>query len=125
MEYEFIHDAITGDAKAKFSFEHQIIGPWIELEIGRSKEKLTKLLTAIDKVEKDKSQEMIIIGSEYSVLIHYDEIQIQSNASLNTLEELPEQLTTDHIYFDESDSASCGIDDFRALILSWEKFTHN
>ena len=123
MEYEFIHDSITGEAKAKFSFEHEVIGPWIEIELGNDEKKLTELLTLIDQIENRTKSEMMITGSEYSILINYDDIQIQSNASLNGTEELPELLTNDHIHFDESDCASCGIDDFKKLLLSWGKFT--
>ncbi len=124
MEYEFIHDAITGEAKAKFSFEHEVIGPWIEIELGQDEEKLITLLKAVDQIENKTKSEMMIIGSEYSILINHDEVQIQSNISLNGLEELPEQLANDHIHFDDSDSASCGVDDFKKLLLSWGEFTH-
>jgi len=32
MEYEFTHDATTGQAKARFSLEHEVVGPWLEVE---------------------------------------------------------------------------------------------
>ena len=34
MEYEFINDPTTRYAKAKFSFEHEVFGPWLEVEVG-------------------------------------------------------------------------------------------
>lgn len=125
MEYEFIHDAITGDAKARFSLEHEVIGPWIEVELGHDTIKLTQLLTAIDSVEKGQKNEVVITGHEYSVAISQSDVEIQTNASLNGAEPLPEMLTTDHIHFDQNESAACGIDDFRELLLSWSRFTNN
>ncbi len=125
MEYEFIHDAITGDAKARFSLEHEVVGPWIEVELGHDSAKLTQLLTAIDNVEKGHQSEVIITGHEYSVVINQNDVEIQTNASLNGVEQLSEMLTTDHINFDQNESAACGIDDFRTLLLSWSKFTNN
>lgn len=125
MEYEFIHDAITGEAKARFSLEHEVVGPWIEVELGNDATKLTQLLTAIDSIEKGQQNEVVIIGHEYSVAISRDDVEIQTNASLNGAEPLSEMLTTDHIHYDESEYASCGIDDFRALLLSWSRFTNN
>ena len=125
MEYEFTHDAITGEAKARFSLEHEVVGPWIEVELGHDSAKLTKLLTAIDNVEKGHQSEVIIAGHEYSVAISQGDVEIQTNASLNGAEPLPEMLTTDHINFDQNESAACGIDDFRKLLLSWSKFTNN
>jgi len=125
MEYEFLHDAITGEAKAHFSLEHEVVGPWIEVELGHDSAKLTELLTAIDNVEKGYQREVVITGHEYSVVISQDDVEIQTNASLNDTDLLPEILSTDHIHFDQNESAFCGIDDFRVLLLSWSKFTHH
>ncbi len=125
MEYEFIHDAITGEAIARFSLEHEVIGPWLEVEVGHNSDKLAQLLTAIDNVEHGKQAEVVVIGREYTVVISKDDVEIQTNMSLDGEEILPESLTSEHIDFDQSDSAGCGIDDFRVLLLSWAKFvTH-
>ena len=125
MEYEFIHDAITGEAKARFSLEHEVVGPWIEVELGNDSAKLAQLLTAIDKVEKGQQNTIVITGHEYSVAISQGDVEIHSNASVNGTEPLSEMLTVDHIHYDENDSAACGIEDFRALLLSWSRFTNN
>ncbi len=125
MEYEFIHDAITGSAKAQFSLEHEVVGPWIEVELGHDSAKLTQLLTAIDNVEKGHQSEVVITGHEYSVAISQNDVEIQTNASLNGAEPLSEMLTTDHIHYDQNESAACGIDDFRELLISWSRFTNN
>lgn len=125
MEYEFIHDAITGEARAQFSLEHEVIGPWIETEVGHSTDKLAQLLTAIDQVEKGGSQELLITGHEYSVAINNEDIAIQTNASLNGVEALPDMLTSEHINLDQNEVAGCGLDDFRELLLAWAKFTNN
>jgi hypothetical protein len=125
MEYEFIHDAITGEAKARFSLEHEVIGPWIETEVGNSSDKLAHLLAVIDQVETGASQEILITGHEYSVAINNEDIAVQTNASLNGSEPLPDMLTTEHINLDQNEVAGCGLDDFRQLLLSWAKFTNN
>ncbi|MCO4799632.1 MAG: YacL family protein [Colwelliaceae bacterium] len=122
MEYEFIHDAVTGSAKAKFSLEHQVIGPWLEIEVGQSTEKLSLILNAINQIESGKSQEKTIAGHEYSLVLSYGDVNIQANA-FNGDAILPEGLAEDGINFDSHDSSSCGMDDFRTLLLSWAKFT--
>ncbi len=133
MEYEFVHDAITGEARALFSLEHEVIGPWMEVELGNNIDKLTELLTAIDNVEKGKSTEILITGSEYSVTLSRDDISVQTNVSMNgdlndspqgNGEGLPDMLTDEHIHLDQNEMAGCGLDDFRALLLSWGKFTN-
>ncbi len=125
MEYEFIQDAITGEAKARFFLGHEVVGPWIEVELGNDSVKLAQLLTAIDNVEKGNKSEVVITGHEYSVAISKGDVEIHSNASLNDEEPLSEMLTVDHIHYDNNDSAACGIEDFRALLLSWSRFTNN
>jgi len=130
MEYEFVHDAITGEARALFSLEHEVIGPWMEVELGNNVDKLTELLTAIDNVEKGESTEILITGSEYSVTLNRDDIAVQTNVSMNgslngSGEGLPEMLTDEHIHLDQNEMAGCGLDDFRALLLSWGKFTNS
>jgi len=125
MEYEFLHDAITGEAKARFSLDHEVVGPWIEVELGHDSAKLAQLLTAIDDVEKGHQSEVLITGHEYLVTISGGDVEIQTNASVNDAEPLPEMLTTDHIHLDQNESAACGIDDFRTLLLSWSRFTNN
>jgi len=125
MEYEFIHDAITGEAKARFSLEHEVVGPWIEVELGHNSSKLTQLLTAINDVEKGKQREVVITGHEYSVAISQGDVEIYSNASLNNTEPLREMLTVEHIHCDQNESAACGIEDFKVLLLSWSSFTNN
>ena len=88
-------------------------------------EKLKQLLTAIDNVEKGHQDEVIITGHEYSVVINDGDVAIQTNASLNGVVPLSDMLTTEHIHYDQNESAACGIDDFRALLLSWSRFTNN
>jgi len=128
MEYEFVHDAITGEARALFSLEHEVIGPWLEVEVGRNMTKLNELLSSIDAISVGKSHELLITGSEYSITLSKDEVSIQTNVSMNgSLNEhgegLSEMLTDDHIHLDENEVTGCGLDDFRTLLLSWQEFT--
>ena len=123
MEYEFINDPITRFAKAKFSFEHEVFGPWLEVEVGNDPQKLTALLNVIDQADHSIAEEHEIVGSEYTVKIVEKDVSIATNASLNGFETLPDALSADDIAFDEQESASCGLEDFRTLLLSWARFT--
>ena len=128
MEYEFIHDAITGEARAKFSLEHEVLGPWIEVEIGNNSQKLIQLLTSIELVEAEKQKEIQMIGSEYTITLNRYDVDIQTNQSLNgsldDIEGLPEMLTDEHIHLDPNEMAGCGMDDLKLLLHSWAKFTN-
>jgi uncharacterized protein YacL (UPF0231 family) len=122
MEYQFIDDPITGVATAKFSLDHEVIGPWLEVEVGTSAEKLQQLLSAIADIEQEKQTEITITGNEYSAIFNRGDVTIQTNASLDGLEVLPDGLIEDHVDFDQQDFAECGSEDLREILLSWAKF---
>lgn len=122
MEYQFIDDPITGAAIAKFSLEHEVIGPWLEVEVGTDPAKLAQLLTAMADIEHEKKSEITITGSEYSVVFNRGDVTVQTNASMNGIEILPDGLMEENIDFDQQDSSSCGREDFREILLSWAKF---
>jgi len=122
MEYQFIDDPITGAVMAKFSLEHEVIGPWLEVEVGTNTAKLEQLLSAISDIEHEKQLEITVTGSEYSVVFNRGDVTVQTNASMNGAEVLPDGLSQDNIDFDQQDSSSCGREDFREILLSWAKF---
>ncbi|NQZ82943.1 MAG: YacL family protein [Colwellia sp.] len=122
MEYEFIHDPITGSAKAKFSMEHEVIGPWLEVEVGHNTEKLTELLTALSKRSDRQKNDILVTGQEYSVVFSEEDVTIQTNASLNGVQSLPDELVAEQLDFDQNNVASCGIEDFKVLLHSWATF---
>ena len=82
MEYEFINDPITGAAKANFSLEHEIMGPWLEVEVGGNAAKLTQILTALNDVSKSRQHEVLITGHEYSVEISHSDVVVKNNAGI-------------------------------------------
>lgn len=122
MEYEFTHDIATGGAKANFSLEHQLIGPWLETEVGSNIESLTEVLQGVESVEQGKQQELTIVGKEYSLTLTKNDAIVQLNALVNGSAQLPEELAVDTDAF-EQQGANCGIDDFRSILLSWAQFT--
>ncbi|MGB2739061.1 MAG: YacL family protein [Cognaticolwellia sp.] len=122
MEYQFIDDPITGAAIAKFSLEHEVIGPWLEVEVGTDPAKLTQLLSAMTEIEQEKKSEITIIGNEYTVVFNRGDVTVQTNASMDGVEILPDSLIEEDIDFDQQDSSSCGQEDFREILLSWAKF---
>ena len=126
MEYEFINDPITGSAKASFSLEHEVMGPWLEVEVGGDTEKLTELLTAINDVDKGRHHDVIITGHEYSIEISCEDVIVKNNASMNgTSSDLPIELAEEFENYDQNIESSCGLEDFKTLLMSWARFTNN
>lgn len=122
MEYQFIDDPITGSLRAKFSFEHEVIGPWLEVEVGKDLNKIAMLLAAVTEVEQGKKADAIFIGSEYTTVINIGEVMVQSNSSMNNTEALSDMLVEEKFDFDQQDECSCGSEDFIELMNAWKKF---
>ncbi|NMP30089.1 YacL family protein [Thalassotalea sp. M1531] len=125
MEYEFRNDPTSGQAKALFSLEQQMIGPWLEVEVGQNTEMLSALLVAIEKIENQHQHEITVTGSEYSVTFTHDDVFVQPNTNLNGIEDMPEELISEQLNIDSQAISACGLDDFRQILLSWAKFTKN
>ncbi|WP_303479416.1 YacL family protein [Thalassotalea sp. 1_MG-2023] len=125
MEYDFIHDPITGQAKANFSLDHQLLGPWLETEIGCDVDKLSKILIAIKRIEQGKEQELMIMGSEYTLTLNSQDAMVNMNVMLNGEVIMPDELIADALQFDFQEGVSCGVDDLRYILLSWEQFINS
>lgn len=121
MEYEFIHDSITGTAHAQFSLEHQLMGPWLETEIGQDIDKLSTVLKALDDAEHQQ-HEIQLVGKEFTITITHEEVTVNMNIMLNGGLMMPDELASDTLSFDYTEGASCGVEDFREILRSWANF---
>jgi uncharacterized protein YacL (UPF0231 family) len=123
MEYDFLHDSLTGSATARFSMEHEIMGPWLEVEVGKDKAKLTTLLEVIANLDERRNKDVFVNGVEYTLIFSDDSVRIILNTNFEQIEhnlenvEIEEGLNTD---FDSS--AECGIEDFNELLVKWSDF---
>ena len=122
MEYQYRLDPATGKAQALFSLEHQIMGPWLEVEVYDDVDKIKTLLTAIDDIDKGKKNEVVISGKEYSVIIDQQDVSVRANSSVNGSAVLPDEYLEQGFEVDETQLAMCGLEDFRELVLSWSYF---
>ena len=122
MEYEFLKDPVTGIKKASFSFEHQVVGHWLESELSQNSSMLQHVLEALDLLQKGKAKEKKILGKEFTLTISAEDIIVQSNASIYTNGGIPEELAEDVQNFDEQGVAYCGLEDFSVMLKSWAKF---
>jgi len=122
MEYEFIYDSLTGSTAARFSMEHEIMGPWLEVEVGKDVKKIARLLDVIDDVSTRQQHDISITGNEYSLIFSEDSVQVILNSEYEVLldasnKELEQNLPTDY-----DSSTECGIEDFKTLLIKWSAF---
>lgn len=121
MEYQFIDDPITGEARAQFSYEHQVLGPWLEINIGQDVAKLQQVLALVDDIALNKRHEETLVGTEYSITLTKADVWVQANASLE-MDAITEAMAQEDFDYDQQESACCGSDDFRVMLLAWKNF---
>ncbi|MDP4492130.1 YacL family protein [Vibrio sp. AH4] len=121
MEFEFIKNTLLGEYSVRCSMEHQIVGRWLQEEIGQDQAKLHQVFALIEQAEHSPAQEFLWTGREISLLVQGDEITIQDNALAYESEH---ELETDFSLYDSESVAACGREDFMALLNQWQSFVH-
>ncbi|EEZ01243.1 hypothetical protein VOA_003246 [Vibrio sp. RC586] len=119
MEFEFIKNTLLGEYAVKCSMEHQIVGRWLQEEIGQDQAKINQVLALIEQAEQSPAQEFLWTGREISLMVQGDEVQVQDNALAYDAEH---ELESDFFLYDSESVAACGREDFIALLAQWQNF---
>ncbi|MGL4828249.1 MAG: YacL family protein [Vibrio sp.] len=119
MEFEFIKNTLLGEYSVRCSMEHQIVGRWLQEEIGQDQAKLSQVLALIEQAVKSPAQEFLWAGREISLMVQGDEVQVQDNALAYDAEH---ELESDFFLYDSESVAACGREDFIALLIQWQNF---
>ncbi|MEL0608583.1 YacL family protein [Vibrio echinoideorum] len=119
MEFEFTRNTLMGEYYVKCSMGHEIVGRWLQEEIGKDKQKLDHVMALIDQSRQDLSNEVTLLGKEISLAINEDDVTIQENVLAHE-QEMEEGSEFD--FYNCESQAGCGIDDFERLIERWMDF---
>ena len=123
LEFEFRKD-MTGELRASFSMGHEAMAAWLQEEVGRRVTVLPELYTAIARLQARELWEYTLEGEEYSLKLSRSEAQAyNSRIDFNSAcDEGFDSLGEDMDFYDEESRASCGLDDFKAMLVEWEQF---
>ncbi|CAE6912927.1 hypothetical protein ACOMICROBIO_FLGHMIGD_02211 [Vibrio sp. B1FLJ16] len=119
MEFEFIRNTLMGEYYVKCSMGHEIVGRWLQEEIGKDPAKIHLVEALIEQSFSSPSQEHSLTGTEISVSIHGDEVLVQENILAHSYDL---ELESEFDFYDSESTASCGIEDFVTLIEQWKDF---
>lgn len=119
MEFEFIKNTLLGEYSVRCSMEHQIVGRWLQEEVGQDPAKINQVLALIEQAEQYPAQEWVWAGREISLMVQGDEITVQDNALAYDAEH---ELESDFFLYDSESLAACGREDFLALLTGWQRF---
>lgn len=119
MDYEFKKNTLDGSYYCHCSMDHEIIGRWLQEEIGKAHDKIDAIQQLISSAIASPTQDFTLIGREISLMICGDEVTVQDNALLHSIE-LDEE--SEFELYDCESVAYCGLDDFQQLIQQWQLF---
>lgn len=119
MEFEFTRNTLMGEYYVKCSMGHEIVGRWLQEEIGKDRDKIAQVEALIVDSQGKLSSDCRLEGAEISLSIQGDEVTIQENV-LDHEVMLEEDSEFD--FYNSESTASCGIDDFELLIERWKDF---
>ena len=119
MEFEFIRNTLMAEYYVKPSMGHEVLGRWLEEEIGKDKQKIQQVEALLESVIQSPLLEHKYLGCEISLIIQGDEVTVEENV-LSHGESMPEGSEFD--YYNSESKASCGLDDFISLFEQWKAF---
>ena len=119
MEFEFIRNTLMGEYYVKCSMGHEIVGRWLQEEIGKEPTNIANVEVLIAQALTSPSQEQRLTGAEISVVIHGDEVLVQENVLDHKYDV---EIESEFNFYDAESTASCGIEDFCFLINQWKDF---
>ncbi|WP_423839834.1 YacL family protein [Vibrio mytili] len=119
MEYEFIRNTLMGEYYVKCSMGHEIVGRWLQEEIGKDRMKIAQVEALIEQSFCSPSQEHSLLGTEISLMIHGDEVLVEENTMSHDHDI---ELESEFDFYNAESTASCGREDFVTLIEQWKSF---
>ncbi|CAM4063937.1 YacL family protein [Vibrio neonatus] len=117
MEFEF--KRAFGEYSIKTSMGHEIVGRWLQEEIGRDADKLQQVFALIEQATHNQSEVLLLSGTEISMSIEAGEVTVQENVLQQQTEQ---EFEPDMDFYNCESSAACGLEDFSTLIHQWQRF---
>ncbi|WP_456296206.1 YacL family protein [Vibrio sp. AK197] len=119
MDYEFKKNTLDGSYTCSFSMGHEVLGRWLQEEVGNRLERVEEIFDLIVSSKKNNSQTFQLVGREISMFISNNEVEIKQNA----LEGEGDELSGESFEIYDSESVSyCGLEDFDLVMQDWKKF---
>ena len=117
MDYEFTLDEYDRPV-AIFSSGFEALGRWFTEELNNH-ELIDELLDIIEQLEQGRIERRQLFGNDSQLDIDQDEVVVTASAlSSDAPAEIPEGTRL----YDDEGQASCGLQDFKYALSSWQNF---
>ncbi len=119
MEFEFTKNTLLGEYYVTCSMEHQIVGRWLQEEIGKDRTKIEQVFSLLAQVHQSPAKEWKLPGREISLTVSGSEVTIQENA-LTYSHDI--EFESEFELYDSESIAECGLEDFESMMRQWVDF---
>ena len=116
MDYRF-QTSITGQPEARLSMGHEVLGHWLNDELATDLDLLQRLLASIAQHRNHPAWSYQLTGREYHLQLSGTDAEISAGNGFCE-EDIPEDLEL----YDMEAYASCGLEDFEAVLVDWKAF---
>lgn len=120
MEYQFTHT--MHGVVVKCSMDHEAFARWLNTEITTESNLLHDIFAEIAKCKCNLNYEAIFEGHEYSLYLSAEEVMAKANHLEMDMEDV-ELMDEGLNFYDEESIAFCGLEDFEAFLIAYQKFT--
>ena len=121
MDFQF--SQYTNQVVAKCSMEQIALANWFNIELKLNSQLIYTALSLVQQGKSSVLQELRLIGKEYSLFIHQQEVVIKSN-SLEQYSDNQDEWEQDWQYYDQESIAILGLEDFENFLNSYLAFTN-
>ncbi len=108
-----------GDYLVKCSMGHEIVGRWLQEEVGKDWTKIAQVELLLERARQTPLNDHCLEGQEISLHIQGDEVLIEENVLGHgiTMEQ-----NSEFDFYDSESTATCVFEDFEQLIEQWKRF---
>ncbi|GGY57822.1 hypothetical protein GCM10011297_33290 [Bacterioplanes sanyensis] len=120
MDYRFFYNERQLPC-ARLSMDHEAFGFWLSDDLGDDLHTLAMLLEKIDALLHGELQEFDWHGHDFLLKLSREDADVIAHELLqeHSLEELNDE---DMDFYDAESRASCGLEDFKDLLIEWRDF---
>ena len=118
MDYEFIHDRQQNRLQVIISDEQQVLGQWLQDEVGLDMTFVNRILACIEEIKRNPLHDCHLQRRDWELQLDRDEARLMYGGSD------PDDIPDDGLKLNDGLlQAAVGLEDFEALLRSWLNFT--
>ena len=100
---------------------YEAMAIWLTDELGINYQRINFVLSVVDQLKAKERWEFELEGQDYQLTFSRDQATVRASL-LDSEMDSEEMEDMDCHYYDSESSSSCGLDDFKTMLHSWQEF---